>query len=141
MTEPRYEKTFCICENKDADQLRSICAGDQRICFRYTDSTIPLLPKAEISILHYARTKTQISCAVSAQVISAFVFAILIVQFLYYLKPKFQFSSHLLWLYSPVCVGPDRKPRSPVFLRRGPCRILCTLPKQGLLPAKWCHLS
>ena len=42
---------FCICENKDADQLRSICACDQRLCFRYTDSTIPLLPKAEISIL------------------------------------------------------------------------------------------
>ena len=54
---------FCICENKDADQL-----------------------------------------------ISAFVFAIRIVQFLYYLNPKFQTSSYLLWLYSPVCVGPGRKP-------------------------------
>ena len=39
---------FCICENKDADQLRSNCAADQRLCFRYTDSTIPLLPKSEI---------------------------------------------------------------------------------------------
>ena len=29
---------------------------------------------------------------------------------LYYLNPKFQASSHLLWLYSPVCVGPGRKP-------------------------------
>ena len=36
---------FCICENKDADQLRSDCAADQRLCFRYRDSTIPLLPK------------------------------------------------------------------------------------------------
>ena len=36
---------FCICENKDADQLRSNCAADQRLCFRYTESTIPLLPK------------------------------------------------------------------------------------------------
>ena len=42
---------FCICENKDADQLRSNCAADQRLCFRYTDSTIPLLPKSENSSL------------------------------------------------------------------------------------------
>ena len=42
---------FCICENKDADQLRSNCAADQRLCFRYTDSTIPLLPKSRISTL------------------------------------------------------------------------------------------
>ena len=34
---------FCICENKDADQLRSYCTADQRLCFRYTDNTIPLL--------------------------------------------------------------------------------------------------
>ena len=39
---------FCICENKDADQLRSNCAADQRFCFRYSDSTIPLLSKSEI---------------------------------------------------------------------------------------------
>ena len=31
---------FCICENKDADQLRSNCAPDQRLCFRYTDTTL-----------------------------------------------------------------------------------------------------
>ena len=30
------------------------------------------------------------------------------VQSLYYLNSKFQASSHLLWLYSPVCVGPGR---------------------------------
>ena len=42
--EPRREKTgFCICENKDADQLRGKHEADQRLCFRYTDSTIPLL--------------------------------------------------------------------------------------------------
>ena len=34
---------FCICENKDADQLRGNCEADQRLCFRYTDGTIPLL--------------------------------------------------------------------------------------------------
>ena len=43
--------TFCICENKDADQLRGNREADQRLCFHYTDSTIPLLSKSEISSL------------------------------------------------------------------------------------------
>ena len=34
---------FCICENKYADQLRGYREADQRLCFRYIDSTIPLL--------------------------------------------------------------------------------------------------
>ena len=42
---------FCICENKDADQLRSNREADQRLCFRYIDSTIPLLSTYEISSL------------------------------------------------------------------------------------------
>ena len=42
---------FCICENKDADQLRGEREADQRLCFHYTDSTIPLLPKSKISSL------------------------------------------------------------------------------------------
>ena len=52
--------TICIGKNKGADQ---------RLCFRFTDSTIPLLPKVQ----------------------------------------NFQ-SSHLLCLYSLVCVGPVQKP-------------------------------
>ena len=60
---------FCTYENKDIDQLCGDRTADQRLCFRYMDSTIPLL-----------------------------------------LKLKFQASSHLLLLYSPVCVGPGRKP-------------------------------
>ena len=63
---------FCICENKDADQLRG-------------------------------------------KLFSAFVFAKYLVQFLYFVNPKFHASGHLVWVYSPVFVGPDRKPRSPVF--------------------------
>ena len=43
--------TICICENKDADQLRGNRKADQRLCFRYLDSTIPLLPKYKISSL------------------------------------------------------------------------------------------
>ena len=41
--------SFCICENKDADQLCGNREAGQRLCFRYLDSTIPLLPKSEIS--------------------------------------------------------------------------------------------
>ena len=36
-----------LCENKGADQLRGY-AADQGLCFRYIDSTIPLLCKSEI---------------------------------------------------------------------------------------------
>ena len=43
--------TFCICENKGADQLRSNCEADQRLCFCYMDSTVPLVSKSEISSL------------------------------------------------------------------------------------------
>ena len=42
---------FCIFENKDADQLRGNREADQRLCFRYMDSTIPLLSKSKISRL------------------------------------------------------------------------------------------
>ena len=42
---------FCICENKDADQLRGNRKADQHLCFPYTDSTIPLLPKSKFSSL------------------------------------------------------------------------------------------
>ena len=43
------KRTICIGENKDADQLRGNREADQRLCFRYSDSTIPLLLKSEIS--------------------------------------------------------------------------------------------
>ena len=46
-------------------------------------------------------------------------FAKWIVQSLYFLNPEFQASSHLVWSYSLVCVGPGRKPRRPVFSQRG----------------------
>ena len=68
--------TFCICENRAADQpyVRSNCEADQQpLCFRYTDSTV---------------------------------------LFLFFLHLKFPAStcSHLLCLYSSVCVVPVRKP-------------------------------
>ena len=71
-----------------------------------------------------AKLKAQISFAVTAKLISAFVFATRIVQFLVYLNPKFQASSSFLSLYRPVCVGPGRKPRRPVFSRRGSLDVI-----------------
>ena len=67
---------FCICKNKDADQLCN---------------------------------------CVTAQLISAFVFATGKVQSLFYLNPTFQAYSHLLWVYSLVCVRPGRKSRRPIW--------------------------
>ena len=45
---------FCLGENKGADQLRGDREADQRLCFRYTDSTISLLLKSEISSFYAA---------------------------------------------------------------------------------------
>ena len=49
----RVTKKHCLpmrkAENKGADQLRSNCEADQHACFRYSDSTISLLPKSKIS--------------------------------------------------------------------------------------------
>ena len=42
---------FTHAKNKDADQLRGDRKADHRLCFRYTDSTVPLLSKSEISSL------------------------------------------------------------------------------------------
>ena len=47
--------TICIGENKDTDQLRS----DQRLCFRYMDSTINLLSKYKISSLNQSSVTVQ----------------------------------------------------------------------------------
>ena len=53
--------------------------------------------------------KAQISFA-TAKLISIFVFATQIVQFLYFLNLKFPASSNLLCLNRPVCVAPVQKP-------------------------------
>ena len=56
--------TICICENKDADQLRGNREADQRLCFRYKDSTIPLLSRSKIS------KSLAIFCACTARFVS-----------------------------------------------------------------------
>ena len=50
---------FCQCENKGADQLRSNCEAVERLCFRYMDSTIPLLLKSEISSFYPSSVAAQ----------------------------------------------------------------------------------
>ena len=65
------------------------------------------------------KTKAQVSFSVTAQLMSTFVFATLIEQFLFFINPKLQASSLFLRLYRPVCDGPSRKPRRPVFSRCG----------------------
>ena len=47
----RRKPSICICDNKDADQLRGNREADQRLCFRYTDSTLHFLLKSDISSL------------------------------------------------------------------------------------------
>ena len=67
-------------------------------------------PHGKTNNLHRRKQKTRISFAVTAKLISVFVFATRILQFIFYLNPKFQASSSFLCLYRPVCVGPVRKP-------------------------------
>ena len=66
-------------------------------------------PRGKTNNLHM-RKQSRRSASVTAKLISAFVFATRIVQFLFYLNPKFQASSSFLCLYRSVCVGPGRKP-------------------------------
>ena len=56
-----------------------------------------------------AKTKAQIIFAVTAKLISAFVFTTQVVQF-YFLNPKFPVFNHLLCLYSSDHVEPVRRP-------------------------------
>ena len=51
---------FCLCKNKGADQFHSKCEADQRLCFRYTDSTISLLLKSKISSFWPASVTVQV---------------------------------------------------------------------------------
>ena len=64
----------------------------------------------------FANAETKNSSVVTMQLISVFFPTSWIVESLFFLNLKFQASSHLLWLYSPVCVGPGQKPRRQGFL-------------------------
>ena len=78
-----------------------------------------ILRTPEFCIMWENKAADQLCDTVTAKLISAFVFAIWIIQSLYFLNPKFWASCHLLWLHSLDCVGPGWKPRRPVFSERG----------------------
>ena len=63
-----------------------------------TETDIKRVAARENQQSSYAKTKPQISCAVTAQLISAFVFAKRIVQFLLFVNPKFAASPVLVQL-------------------------------------------
>ena len=69
-------------------------------------------------IFAYAKTKAQISFAVTAKLISAFGFATRIVLFLIYLYPKFQDYSFLLRLYRLVCQTRSETPNTDFLASR-----------------------
>ena len=50
---------FCICESNGADKLCNNCTADQRFCFRYSDSLIPLLHIAKRSNVYPAPVTVQ----------------------------------------------------------------------------------
>ena len=62
----------------------------------------------------YAKTKVQISFAVTAKLISTFVFTTRLAQF-FFLNLKFQASVHLLQLHKPVYVRLGQKTLRPFF--------------------------
>ena len=67
--------TFCICENKDADQLPSNCEADQCLCFRYMDSTIPLISKSKISSLQPSYVLVQLGLCQTCSKTTLLVFS------------------------------------------------------------------
>ena len=77
------------------------------VLYRYNEP-----PHGKTNNLHRRKQRRRSASQLrsTAKLISAFVFATRIVQFLYFLNPKFQVSSHLLCFYSLVCVGPVWKP-------------------------------
>ena len=62
-------------------------------CNEIVKKEIKLATSCENQIFAYAKTKAQISFAVTAKLINAFVFAAGIVHFLFFLNPKFQATS------------------------------------------------
>ena len=89
---------FCICQkNKDTDQLPGNREADQRLCFRYIDSTIPLLPISEISSLYPSSVTAQLGlCRTWSE------------------TPKTGFlTTRLIWyVYFPHCAQSKKKTRT-----------------------------
>ena len=102
--------------NKGTDQT-SMQSDMYRCCLDTCSIIWALL--WENRLFAYAKTKTQISFALTAKLISAFVFATRIVQSLYYQNPKFQDSSP-----------------SSVTAQLGLCQTWSETPKTGFLTTR-----
>ena len=84
--------------------------------------------------------------AVTMKLISALVFATRIAHFFYFLNQKFRASSHLLCLYSSICVGSVWKPYClisydaanifVILFPRGEGWVRCRMIKQEVLGFK-----
>ena len=66
---------ICKGENKGAGQLRSNCEAEQLLCFRYTDSTIPLLSKSKFSSLYPSSMTVQPGLCRTWSQLKLFVFS------------------------------------------------------------------
>ena len=97
---------FCICKNKDADQLRGNREADQRLCFHHTDSAIPLLSKPDISSLWpssvaeqpglcQTRLKTPKTGFVTTRLIYCIMFNEFVSFCLLLISSEFKFSYHM----------------------------------------------
>ena len=105
-----HHRNITISGKHDGETMKRVhCCKYQHCNLDLKKTTACIEPRREKTVFAY----------VTAKLISAFVFETRIKQSLFFLNPKFQASSHLLWLHSPVCVGPGRKSRNPVFSQRG----------------------
>ena len=82
--------------NGDAAKVDEILQRPEAEVKVWYESFIYELPHGKKQIFAYAKTKAHISFTVTAKLISTFVFAPRIVQFLYFLNPEFPASNHLL---------------------------------------------
>ena len=118
--------TICIGKNKDADQLRGNCEADQHLCFRYSDSTIPLLLKSEISSFLLSSVMVQVGLCRTWSETTLLVFprggsnVTATYQCLYALAPR-RIISVFIFKISHKC--PSFKFRSTVLLESRPTHV------------------
>ena len=116
-TQYLFSYEIYICMNIQFHLRQGLTVSISLISQKQIESNYEMSRDVRKWIFAYAKTKTQISFEVTAKLISAFVFASWIVHVpLLSKSPKFQASNHLLWLHSPVCVGPTRKSAKNGFL-------------------------
>ena len=108
--DPIWGYTVCLCPIKRMAGLYELMMTNVLlICdFFHLIYLSHLMRKSTICI---CQTKGADQLRRNCEAISAFVFPTWIVQFIYFLNPKFPASKHPQCLYSSVCVGPVLKPQ------------------------------